>query len=203
MNDKEHEREVSESTSSNESDFQVADRRFWVVDNDAVDQATPHREKLPTYVEELQERTALAERKLQEKLKELEAANEAFRARLSQQTERRVAKEKELLATSFLEVHDNLERALQASAQSENLDELRRGVELTLKVFGQCLRSEGIEELRVLDQPFDPRDCEAIGVKPVEDPDQDQKVVEVLRKGYRSGENLLRPARVRVGKYEG
>lgn len=183
-----------------EPEIQVADKRFWAQDETVFDRAEIPEKKFPSYVEELKSRTELAERKLKEKLKKLEEENETFRERLGRDVQRRVQVEKQKLLTGLLEVLDNLERALTAGQDAAALKE---GIRLNIGLFAAKLKSEGIEAIDPLGQPFNPHEAEAVGMVPVDKPEQDQTVVEVLQKGYRVGEQLVRPARVRVGQYRG
>ncbi|MFB3906094.1 MAG: nucleotide exchange factor GrpE [Acidobacteriota bacterium] len=179
--------------------IQVADKRFWVKDESVFDRAEIPEKRFPSYVEELKTRTELAERKLKEKLKKLDEDNETFRERLNRETQRRVQLEKQKLLTALLEVLDNLERAL---AAGDDIAALKEGVRLNLDLFSAKLKNEGIEAVNPIGQPFNPHEAEAVGVIPVDKPELDHCVIEVLQKGYRAGDQLLRPARVRVGQYK-
>lgn len=182
--------------------FQVTDRRFWVEDEAAIERATPPEKQYPSYVEELRTRTELAEKRLKERLAELEEENAAFRQRLNAQVEQRVEQQKAQLLQSFLEIVDNLERALEAAGTQPDLETLKKGVELNLELFRSKLRQAGVEPLEHLGEPFDPREAEAMTVVDVEDPGQDHRVIQVLERGYRLGETILRPAKVTVGRYQ-
>jgi molecular chaperone GrpE len=109
------------------------------------------------------------------------------------------------VAQTLLEATDDLERALgAASAPGEPTDErlghLIEGVRLTLSVLHQRIAALGAERIPTLGQPFDPHVAEAVDTVPVGDASQDGMVVQEIRAGYRVGERVLRPARVRVGK---
>ena len=183
-----------------EKPFQITDRRFWVQDDSAVEKTQVEKRRYPSVVEELKARTELAEQKLKEKIQQLDKENEAFRLRLSREMDKRLQREKIDILTDFLELVDNFERALQAPENS-SLKDLKEGLRLTLKLFLDKLKSVGIESMDLLHQPFDPHDAEAVGVVPVEDASLDQKVVEVLQRGYRWEDQLLRVAKVRIGQF--
>jgi molecular chaperone GrpE len=105
----------------------------------------------------------------------------------------------------MLESHEDLERALLASrpstgAEAPGLRALVHGVQLTLASMEKRIADMGVTRLDVLGMPFDPRTAEAIDIAPVADPARDGIVVEELRPGWRIGERVLRPARVRVGR---
>jgi molecular chaperone GrpE len=99
------------------------------------------------------------------------------------------------LMRDCLPVLDNLERALAAPGGVES--GLREGVELVLKQFRDVLDRHGLAEVDPIDQPFDPSLHEAIQRYEVSGV-QEATVVQVLQKGYRLGERLIRPALVIV-----
>jgi molecular chaperone GrpE len=99
------------------------------------------------------------------------------------------------LMRDCLPVLDNLERAL-AAPGGENSG-LRQGVELVLRQFKEILGRYGLSEVDPADQPFDPALHEAI--QKYEDAAVEHPtVVQVLQKGFRLGERLVRPALVVV-----
>ncbi len=183
-----------------EGKFQITDRRSWLEDESVIEQSQVPETRYPSYVEELKARTELAEQKLKQRLGQLESDNDALRRRLERTLEQRLDRFKMDLLLRFLEVVDNLERALEAAESGSDLQEVRKGVELNLRLFLDRLREVGVEPIQVLNQPFDPHQTEAVGVIPVTDPKLDQRVVEVVQRGYLYGDRLLRPARARVGR---
>jgi molecular chaperone GrpE len=191
---------MSEDSNREQPGFQVSDRRFWVQDESIVDRATLTEVKYPSFVEELKARTEAAEQKLRERLDHLDKENAAYRERLERLVEQRVDRVKAALLLDYLEIADNLERALEAASAPEAFDALREGVALNLGLLLSKLRAAGVEPIETLQVPFDPAQAEAVGIIPVEDPGQDGLVLEQLQKGYRLNEQVLRPARVRVGK---
>ncbi len=185
-----------------ESKIQVNDRRFWVQDESAEDKASVPTKQYPSVVEELKARAELAEQKLRERIETLDQENEAFRVRLAKDMDRRMDQEKLELFGNFLELIDNFERALKAAQETLSFEALREGVQLNLELFLSKLKSLGIEPMDLLHQPFDPHEAEAVGVVAVDDSDLDQQIVEVVQRGFRWGEQVLRPARVRIGQYQ-
>lgn len=94
----------------------------------------------------------------------------------------------------LLEVVDNLGRALAAGGTA---DDLKLGVEMTLRQLEDVLRRHGVESVPASGERFDPAHHEA--VSRLEDPDVEAPtVVEELQRGYRLHDRLLRPARVVV-----
>lgn len=131
--------------------------------------------------------------------------NKAFRQRLERERARVIDAERAGVAQTLLEATDDLERALAAAsapgeATDERLGHLIEGVRLSLSVLHQRVAALGAERIPTLGQPFDPHVAEAVDTVPVGDPSQDGLVVQEIRAGYRVGDRVLRPARVRVGK---
>ena len=94
----------------------------------------------------------------------------------------------------LLPIIDNLERALQASAQD---DPLRKGVELIHKQMLEMLRKRGVTPIEALGADFDPNVHEAVSHEE-SDQHREGEVMEELQRGYKVGERLLRPAMVKV-----
>jgi len=127
----------------------------------------------------------------------LQAEMENYRKRQRRLAEERVAEERERLLRRFLEVADELERALTEPRADAN--SLHQGIELTYRSLMQFLKQEGVEPVPAQGQPFDPGWHEAAGAMPRREHGvQPNTVVEVLRPGYRLEGRLLRPARVIV-----
>jgi len=183
------------------SKFNVVDKRKFL-NPDAVDINSVQEEKprYPSYVEELIAKMKETERQFQEKKKQIDEEIGRVRARLENDFEQRIEEECRKLALPFLEVLDNLERALEASSKSPSVEYLREGIDMTARLFRTKLRGIGVEAIAAAGQPFDPNLATAVGVIPVGDASRDGTVVEELQIGYTMRGQLLRPAQVRVGK---
>jgi molecular chaperone GrpE len=131
-----------------------------------------------------------------EHLKRVAADFENYRKRAARDQESLVARAAERLVRELLPVLDDLERALQAAEQHEEA-ELEEGVRLVHRQLASALRKEGLEEIPT-DGKFDPHLHEALLAQPAEA--EEGTVVEVLQKGYRLGDRVLRPARVVVAE---
>lgn len=70
------------------------------------------------------------------------------------------------------------------------------------KKFRAVLESAGLESMEAEGKPFDPELMEALMTVPTTDPGEDDRVADVFQKGYRFNGTLVRPARVRVLKYD-
>ena len=138
---------------------------------------------------------------------ELEAAKDAaLRAQadamnVQRRAEQEVEKARKFALERFcgdlLSVVDNLERALDSSADEQGNAALAEGVELTRKGFMDVLAKYGVEAVDPQGEPFDPETAQAMSM--VEQPDvEPNSVVAVMQKGYLLNGRLLRPAMVMV-----
>jgi len=148
----------------------------------------------------LEERLAEAEAKRDEYLADLQrlaADFDNYRKRTARDQESLAARAAERLVQGLLPVLDDLERALQAANEHEEA-KLEEGVALVHRELTDLLRKEGLVEVET-DGLFDPHVHEALLAQPAEDATQGQ-VIQVLQKGYRLGDRVLRPARVIVAE---
>lgn len=104
------------------------------------------------------------------------------------------------LATELLPVIDNLERALAIEVADEQGKNLKKGIEMVMETFNAVLKSEGIEVIDPLNEPFDPNFHQAIQTVPVEEGQTSETVVQVFQKGYDLKGRVLRPAMVIVAQ---
>jgi molecular chaperone GrpE len=123
----------------------------------------------------------------------------AARQRLEREKARVLEAERVQLAQALLDSADELERALAASAGASG--PLVDGVRLCLTTLQKRVAELGAVRLQVVGERFDPRLAEAVDLVPVSQASQDEVVVQEVRAGYRIGERVLRPARVRVGRF--
>jgi len=103
----------------------------------------------------------------------------------------------------ILPVLDDLERALAAQTPGkdpETATSFRRGVELIHRQLVEALRKRGVEPIDALGNQFDPTWHEAVTHEPPSGKQKEDEVTAELRRGYRIGQRLLRPAQVKVAK---
>lgn len=129
-------------------------------------------------------------------LQRVAADFENYRKRAVRDQESLVARAHERLVKELLPVLDDLERALQAAAAHEEA-KLEEGVGLVARELRDALDREGLVEIETNGR-FDPHVHEALLSQPSEQ--EEGAVLEVLQKGYRLGDRVLRPARVVVSQ---
>ncbi len=192
-----------------EGEIRVTDRRRILLDDDIAERdeevETPNLK--PSYVEELEARVKAAEQKALEVQarfdqlrKQLQAETDETRQRLNRAADERALREKANFIAGLLPVLDNLERATEAAETGSQPDVIAEGIRRTATAFENALAAAGLEPLDAVGQPFDPELHEAVETSEVAAEDEG-KVITQHTRGYRIGERLLRPARVKVGRY--
>lgn len=120
-----------------------------------------------------------------------------YRKRAIRDQERLVAHAHERLVRELLPILDDLERALEAAERHEEA-QLVEGVKLVEQALRRALTKEGLAEIET-DGAFDPHVHEALLTKPGNGADSGT-VLEVVQRGYRVGERVVRPAKVIVAE---
>jgi molecular chaperone GrpE len=134
--------------------------------------------------------------------KRTKADFENFRKRMSAEVQAAGLRGKGGLAREVVPVLDDLERALQAAGldpEGDSDDGLAHGVILVFRGLQEALTRNGIETLNPKGEKFDPQWHEALSTQPADGADPGT-VLEVLQKGYRLDDQLIRPARVVVSE---
>ncbi len=170
----------------------------------SLDEATTHEpcgsEPQGAPHEEVSARLEDAEGKRDEYLADLQriaAEFENYRKRAARDQERLVAHAHERLVRELLPILDDLERALGAAERHEEAT-LVEGVRLVEQSLRKALVKEGLVEIET-DGPFDPHVHEALLTQP-RDEAEPGSVLEVVQRGYRLGDKVVRPARVIVAE---
>ena len=125
-------------------------------------------------------------------LQRLKAEFDNYRKRVARDQHELAARAHERLVRELVPVLDDLERALEFATAHEEA-QLEDGVRLVHRALADALAKEGLAEIET-DGKFDPHTQEALLSQPSEA--EEGTVIQVLQKGYRLGDRVLRPARV-------
>lgn len=189
--------------------IRVTDRRRIHVDDEDEDRAAGVVESpnlKPSYVEELEARVRAAEQKtlevnsrFEQLRAQLQKETDETRQRLNKAADERAKREKSDFIVALLPVLDNLQRATEAAENGSPPEVIAEGIRQTAASFEKALATAGVEPFDAVGEQFDPELHDA--VETVEGAEDDEgKVVAQHAAGYRMGERLLRPARVKVGR---
>ncbi|OPL18134.1 MAG: hypothetical protein AVO35_06420 [Candidatus Aegiribacteria sp. MLS_C] len=139
--------------------------------------------------------------RLLDRLMRLQAEFDNYRKRQARDFRRLCSQGKRELISELLAVLDNYHRAERLVEEGgHSVEEIADGLMKTSDQLERILAQEGLSEMEVSPRdPFDPNIHEALLAEDTEDLDMD-RVLEVFQKGYMLNDEMLRPARVRVGR---
>ena len=202
-------REREHSAAEESREVRVTDKRRIYLNNESGEPANSNVEEpslKPTYVEELEARTKAAERQVQEVQsrfdqlrQQLQKETDETRQRLNRAADERALGEKARFIASLLPVMDDLYRAIQAAEEDADKDAILQGIRSIASGFENSLVNANVEAVPAVGETFDPELHEAVDTAVV-DSEMDGKVIEEYSRGFRVGDRLLRPARVKVGR---
>jgi molecular chaperone GrpE len=188
-------------------ELRVTDRRRVYLDDQGSEQVKTEVEQpslKPKYVEELEERTRAAEKQVQEVQarfdqlrQQLQRETDETRQRLNRSADERAAGEKAKFISSLLPALDNLNRAIEA--ENAPREAILEGIRSTATSFQSALTNAGVEPISSVGEQFDPELHEAVDTEET-GREMDGKVIAEYSRGFRMGDRLLRPARVKVGR---
>lgn len=155
-------------------------------------------------------------KKLKEKLKSAEAERKEYldgwqrmKADLvnyKKDDEKRLSTMREYAAESLiaelLAVEESFQMAFGNKEAWEKVEQnWRTGVEYIHSQFVEVLKHRGLSVVDPLGQSFDPREHHAVGSILTDNPKEDHVVLEVVKKGYKLGDKVIKPAEVRIGTH--
>jgi len=187
------------------NELRVTDRRRINLDNEGSEQVKTEEPNLkPKYVEELEARTAAAEKQVQEVQarfdqlrQQLQRETDETRQRLNRSADERAAGEKAKFIASLLPALDDLNRAIEA--ENAPREAILEGIRSITTSFQSALTNAGVEPIESVGEQFDPELHEAVDTEET-GREMDGKVIAEYSRGFRMGDRLLRPARVKVGR---
>lgn len=183
------------------SELKVTDRRWWAKTPNESGEIEEEPETKPSYVVELETKIAAKDEEIARLIAQYKSASTEFddaRARLRKEVSKDVERGRRSLIVSFLEVLDNLDRALESAVDKS--DAFVAGVSIVRQQFITTLDGMGVKRLDPLGQPFDPALHEAVSSVPTQPGAAANTVVGVVRPGYLIGDEVLRPAAVAVSE---
>jgi len=193
-----------------EPEIRVTDRRRILLGDDEESERGPAVESpnlKPRYVEELEARTRAAEQKVldvqarfEQLRKQLQTETDETRQRLNRAADERAKHAQADFIANLLPVLDDLQRATDAAEAGSSADVIAQGIRNTAAGFNKALAAAGVEPIEAVGEKFDPEMHEAVDTVEVAEAD-DGRVVAQHTRGYKIGDRLLRPARVRVGRF--
>ena len=136
---------------------------------------------------------------LAEKIKLSQADLINYRKRKDEETANAMKYANQDIIKDLLNVVDNLERTLNSKSEAEEIKKYQDGVRLIYENLMAILKSYGVTEINRVGEMFDPTQEQALLTECVEDK-EDEIVLEVLLKGYKLKDRVIRPASVKINQ---
>ena len=152
-------------------------------------------EFLQRQLEKLQEQSKVS----LDKVVRAQAEMENLRKRAARDVENAHKYALEKFTNELLPIMDSLELGLSASVKAKNLDDLCKGMELTLEMFNTVMEKFGITMIEPKGEKFNPELHDAVSMQETDDSNPGI-IIEVMQKGYTLNGRLIRPAMVVVAK---
>jgi molecular chaperone GrpE len=197
------------STDKDANELRVTDRRRINLTDDGGERVNEEIEQpnlKPSYVEELESRTKAAERQVQEVQarfdqlrQQLQRETDETRQRLNRAADERAESEKARFIAGLLPAMDDLNRAIDAVSGNAPREAILEGIRRIATSFESALANAGVEPVVAVGEEFNPEFHEAVDTAETGD-DMDGRIIEEYSRGFRMGDRLLRPARVKVGR---
>ena len=143
-----------------------------------------------------EEEAKKAEEAESERYMRLMAEFENFKSRGAKEKSAIHAYANEKIVGDLLPVLDNFERALSTETEDEGY---AKGMQLIFEQLKTALGNAGLEEIKAMDEEFDPNVHNAVMTETIEDK-EDGIITKVLQKGYRLKDKVVRPSMVAVNK---
>lgn len=156
-----------------------------------------------TQAEQQQAQEDDCEKKLaesQEKYIRLAAEYDNYRKRTMKEKMDLIKSGGEDVLVNILPVIDNFERALKAIDESNDVEAVKEGIHLIYKDFIEYLKQRGVTEIETVGQKFDTDLHEAVAQMPAQSEEQKGNVIDVVQKGYKLNDKVIRFAKVVVAQ---
>ena len=156
-------------------------------------------------IEEAKEKDSLE--KAQEEIDELKdkwlrsvAEFENYRKRTLKERAELILNGGEKVITAILPILDDMERAIENGAKTDDPEVLREGMTLIHQKFMKILEAQGVSKIETKDADFDTDVHEAVAMVPGMGDDKKGKVIDCLQEGYKLNDKVIRHAKVAVGQ---
>jgi len=170
------------------------------INNEELDNQLENQEELIEDNLSNEDKLAAELEESKDKYMRLSAEFDNYRKRTSKEKIELIQSAGKDVISKLLTVLDDFDRALKAMETAQDVASVRDGVEIVNNKFRQILSVQGLKEMEVVGQEFDPELQEAITAIPAPSPDLKNKVIDVVEKGYYLADKVIRHAKVVIGQ---
>lgn len=185
-------REVTRVSKKEEISEELQEERMEAIDDSGISEAEAEMTELENIKVELAE--------MEDKFLRARAEISNMSNRFKNEREQLVRYRSQDLGKKIVPSIDNLERALAIEVDDEQGTSLKKGISMVLESLQAALKEEGIEEIPTMGEVFDPNLHQAVQTIPVSEETPADTIVEVLQKGYKLHDRVLRASMVIVAQ---
>ena len=188
---------IEDEETLNEDPVEETDKE---AENNAAEEATAETQEEETEEQDPLEKAQAEIEELKNQLLYKAAEFDNYRKRTLKERAELILNGGEKFITAILPIIDDMERAIESGAKTDDPEVLREGMELIHQKFIKVLEAQGVSKIDTENADFDTDVHEAVAMVPGMGDDKKGKVIDCLQKGYKLNDKLIRHAKVAVGQ---
>ena len=188
---------IEDEETLNEDPVEETDKE---AENNAAEEATAETQEEETEEQDPLEKAQAEIEELKNQLLYKAAEFDNYRKRTLKERAELILNGGEKFITAILPIIDDMERAIESGAKTDDPEVLREGMELIHQKFIKVLEAQGVSKIDTENAVFDTVVHEAVAMGPGMGDDKKGKVIDCLQKGYKLNDKVIRHAKVAVGQ---
>ena len=188
---------IEDEETLNEDPVEETDKE---AENNAAEEATAEMQEDETEEQDPLEKAQAEIEELKNQLLYKAAEFDNYRTRTLKERAELILNGGEKFITAILPIIDDMERAIESGAKTDDPEVLREGMELIHQKFIKVLEAQGVSKIDTENADFDTDVHEAVAMVPGMGDDKKGKVIDCLQKGYKLNDKVIRHAKVAVGQ---
>ena len=188
---------IEDEETLNEDPVEETDKE---AENNAAEEATAETQEEETEEQDPLEKAQAEIKELKNQLLYKAAEFDNYRKRTLKERAELILNGGEKFITAILPIIDDMERAIESGAKTDDPEVLREGMELIHQKFIKVLEAQGVSKIDTENADFDTDVHEAVAMVPGMGDDKKGKVIDCLQKGYKLNDKVIRHAKVAVGQ---
>ena len=188
---------IEDEETLNEDPVEETDKE---AENNAAEEATAEMQEDETEEQDPLEKAQAEIEELKNQLLYKAAEFDNYRKRTLKERAELILNGGEKFITAILPIIDDMERAIESGAKTDDPEVLREGMELIHQKFIKVLEAQGVSKIDTENADFDTDVHEAVAMVPGMGDDKKGKVIDCLQKGYKLNDKVIRHAKVAVGQ---
>ena len=188
---------IEDEKTLNEDPVEETDKE---AENNAAEEATAETQEEETEEQDPLEKAQAEIEELKNQLLYKAAEFDNYRKRTLKERAELILNGGEKFITAILPIIDDMERAIESGAKTDDPEVLREGMELIHQKFIKVLEAQGVSKIDTENADFDTDVHEAVAMVPGMGDDKKGKVIDCLQKGYKLNDKVIRHAKVAVGQ---